>query len=145
MRFHPIVQQWFTSTLGQPTAAQRDGWNSIHDRRHTLIAAPTGSGKTLAAFLAALDELTRESLDSGLPDEVRVLYISPLKALSTDIHKNLAEPRAGIAQLCAAATPPIDPSAEARALIAIMALNAPGNKRKQAQNAVEAYLVHRGR
>ncbi len=103
MRFHPIVQQWFTSTLGQPTAAQRDGWNSILDRRHTLIAAPTGSGKTLAAFLAALDELTREALDSGLPDEVRVLYISPLKALSTDIHKNLAEPRAGIAELCAAA------------------------------------------
>ncbi len=103
MRFHPIVQQWFTSTLGQPTAAQRDGWASILDRRHTLIAAPTGSGKTLAAFLAALDELTQEALDSGLPDEVRVLYISPLKALSTDIHKNLAEPRAGIAELCAAA------------------------------------------
>ena len=103
MRFHPIVQQWFTSTLGQPTAAQRDGWASILDRRHTLIAAPTGSGKTLAAFLAALDELTREGLDRELPDEVRVLYISPLKALSTDIHKNLAEPRAGIAELCAAA------------------------------------------
>jgi len=103
MRFHPIVQQWFTSTLGQPTAAQRDGWASILDRRHTLIAAPTGSGKTLAAFLAALDELTREALETGLPDEVRVLYISPLKALSTDIHKNLAEPRAGIAARCAAA------------------------------------------
>ncbi len=61
--------------------------------RHTLIAAPTGSGKTLAAFLSALDELTREGLTAPLPDEVRVLYVSPLKALSADIHKNLAEPR----------------------------------------------------
>jgi ATP-dependent Lhr-like helicase len=102
-RFHPIVQQWFASSLGQPTAAQQDGWASILDRCHTLIAAPTGSGKTLAAFLAALDELTREGLAQGLPDEVRVIYISPLKALSSDIHKNLAEPRAGIAGLAAAA------------------------------------------
>jgi ATP-dependent Lhr-like helicase len=63
--------------------------------QHTLIAAPTGSGKTLAAFLIAIDELVRESLDGPLPDEVRVLYVSPLKALSTDIHKNLEEPRTG--------------------------------------------------
>ena len=98
-RFHPVVQQWFTTTLGEPTPSQVRGWESILDGRHTLIAAPTGSGKTLAAFLAALDELTREGLAAPLPDEVRVLYVSPLKALSADIHKNLAEPRRGIEQI----------------------------------------------
>jgi ATP-dependent helicase Lhr and Lhr-like helicase len=98
-RFHPIVQRWFSSTLGEPTAAQARGWESILDGRHTVIAAPTGSGKTLAAFLSALDELTREGLASPLPDEVRVLYVSPLKALSADIHKNLAEPRRQILAL----------------------------------------------
>src|SRR5688500_11024842 len=98
-RFHPIVQRWFSDTLGQPTAAQRRGWASIGEGRHTLIAAPTGSGKTLAAFLTALDDLLKEGLQGALPDEVRVLYVSPLKALSADIHKNLAEPRKGIRRL----------------------------------------------
>ncbi|HVD93911.1 MAG TPA: DEAD/DEAH box helicase [Vicinamibacterales bacterium] len=98
-RFHPLVRRWFTSTLGEPTAAQSRGWASIHDQHHTLIAAPTGSGKTLAAFLAAIDELTREAIAAPLPDEVRVVYVSPLKALSADIHKNLAEPRRGIRRL----------------------------------------------
>jgi ATP-dependent Lhr-like helicase len=98
-RFHPVVRQWFSTTLGEPTAAQARGWESIFAGRHTLIAAPTGSGKTLAAFLTALDELTREGLISPLPDEVRVLYVSPLKALSADIHKNLAEPRRQILRL----------------------------------------------
>jgi ATP-dependent Lhr-like helicase len=94
--FHPAVQQWFTAELGEPTPAQHRGWEAIGEGRHTLIAAPTGSGKTLAAFLTALDELFKEGLSSQLPDEVRVLYISPLKALSADIHRNLAEPRRGI-------------------------------------------------
>ena len=91
--FHPLVSRWFTETLGEPTAAQRQGWASIREKRHTLIAAPTGSGKTLAAFLNALDDLFQEGLQGPLPDEVRVIYVSPLKALSADIHKNLAEPR----------------------------------------------------
>ena len=94
--FHPVVQQWFAETLGEPTAAQRRGWAAIREGRHTLIAAPTGSGKTLAAFLTAIDDLFTEGLRGPLPDEVRVLYVSPLKALSADIHKNLAEPRHGI-------------------------------------------------
>ena len=94
--FHPIVQQWFTAELGVPTAAQERGWESIRNGRHTLIAAPTGSGKTLAAFLSALDELFQDGLRGELRDEVRVLYVSPLKALSADIHKNLAQPRSGI-------------------------------------------------
>src|SRR5688500_6868606 len=97
--FHPLVARWFTDTLGAPTAAQRRGWAAIRDGRHTLIAAPTGSGKTLAAFLTAIDDLVREGESAALPDEVRVLYVSPLKALSADIHKNLAEPRRGIRQL----------------------------------------------
>ncbi len=98
--FHPAVQQWFSTTLGDPTAAQAAGWDAIRRGRHTLIAAPTGSGKTLAAFLIALDDLLREGVEQGgLPDETRVVYISPLKALSSDIHKNLIEPRAAIRQL----------------------------------------------
>lgn len=95
-RFHPAVQQWFVNQIGQPTSAQLGGWEAIARGRHTLISAPTGSGKTLAAFLTAIDELIREGSNAPLPDEVRVVYVSPLKALSADIHKNLAEPRRGI-------------------------------------------------
>jgi ATP-dependent Lhr-like helicase len=98
-RFHPLVARWFADTLGEPTAAQRRGWAAIRDGRHTLIAAPTGSGKTLAAFLTAIDDLVREAESGPIPDEVRVVYVSPLKALSADIHKNLAEPRRGIRTL----------------------------------------------
>ena len=94
--FHPATARWFADTLGTPTVAQRRGWASIRDGRHTLIAAPTGSGKTLAAFLTAIDELLQEGLCGPLPREVRVVYVSPLKALSADIHKNLSEPRCGI-------------------------------------------------
>ncbi|HEY5610670.1 MAG TPA: DEAD/DEAH box helicase, partial [Thermoanaerobaculia bacterium] len=98
-RFHPAVQRWFSENLGSPTAAQCQGWEAIRSGRHTLIAAPTGSGKTLAAFLTALDDLLQEGLSAPLPDEVRVVYVSPLKALSADIHKNLAEPRHGIRRI----------------------------------------------
>ena len=97
--FHPVVRQWFTTEVGEPTSAQLRGWDSIAAGRHTLIAAPTGSGKTLAAFLTAINGLLVDSQTAPLPDEVRVLYVSPLKALSADIHKNLAEPRAGIQRL----------------------------------------------
>src|SRR5467141_3645312 len=98
-QFHPLVSRWFSETLGEPTRAQAQGWAAIRDRRHTLIAAPTGSGKTLAAFLTALDDLVQDGLAGPLPDEVRVVYVSPLKALSADIHKNLAEPRRGIRRI----------------------------------------------
>jgi ATP-dependent Lhr-like helicase len=100
--FHEVTRRWFAETLGEPTAAQRRGWAAIRQRQHTLIAAPTGSGKTLAAFLTALDELFVEGLEAPLPDEVRVVYVSPLKALSTDIHKNLAEPRLGMMRIAEA-------------------------------------------
>src|SRR5437868_2737674 len=101
--FHPLVARWFSETLGEPTRAQALGWAAIRDRRHTLIAAPTGSGKTLAAFLTAIDDLVHEAAAGPLPDEVRVVYVSPLKALSADIHKNLTEPRGGIQRLADAA------------------------------------------
>src|SRR5579871_6261173 len=105
--FHPLVARWFADAFGQPTPAQRDGWDAIQAGRHTLIAAPTGSGKTLAAFLTALDRLFREGLQGPLPDQVRVVYVSPLKALSADIHKNLAVPRRDLARAARAAG--IDP------------------------------------
>jgi len=95
--FHPTVRQWFAERLGEPTPPQRDGWPHIRAGRHTLIAAPTGSGKTLAAFLWAIDDLLRSGPD--LPDETRVLYVSPLKALSNDVHKNLQAPLQEIRRL----------------------------------------------
>ncbi|HVT44614.1 MAG TPA: DEAD/DEAH box helicase [Thermoanaerobaculia bacterium] len=98
-QFHPVIRRWFSETLGEPTPAQSRGWDAIRGRSHTLIAAPTGSGKTLAAFLTALDDLFQEALSGPLPDEVRIVYVSPLKALSADIHKNLAEPRRGIRRI----------------------------------------------
>src|SRR5579862_2385686 len=100
--FHPIVARWFAREIGQPTPAQARGWREIQAGRHALIAAPTGSGKTLAAFLAGLDDLFREGLDVPLADETRIVYVSPLKALSADIHKNLSLPRRGIAELARA-------------------------------------------
>jgi len=97
--FHPVVARWFAERLGEPTNAQWQGWEAIRQGRHTLISAPTGSGKTLAAFLIELDLLLREGLAGTLPQETRVLYVSPLKALSADIHRNLAEPRREIRRL----------------------------------------------
>ena len=96
--FHPAIQAWFASAFAAATPAQIEAWPAIHAGRHALIAAPTGSGKTLAAFLAALDSLVRESLatEGGLPDETRVVYVSPLKALSNDIQRNLDIPLEGI-------------------------------------------------
>src|SRR5215470_8940943 len=99
MAFHPIVSRWFRDFVGVPMPAQDRGWREIQSGRHTLIAAPTGSGKTLAAFLAGLNDLFVEGLESALPDEVRIVYVSPLKALSADVHKNLALPRRGITRL----------------------------------------------
>ncbi len=101
--FHPAVAGWFCDRFDAPTPAQRRGWAAIRSGRPTLIAAPTGSGKTLAAFLNALDELHCEGEERGiLPDETRILYVSPLKALSADIHRNLVEPRREIRRMAAA-------------------------------------------
>jgi ATP-dependent Lhr-like helicase len=95
--FHPAVEAWFAARFGAPTPAQERAWPEIARGRPTLIAAPTGSGKTLAAFLSAIDRLVREGIErGGLPDETRVVYVSPLKALSNDVQKNLEEPLGGI-------------------------------------------------
>jgi ATP-dependent Lhr-like helicase len=94
--FHPAVARWFSQAFAEPTPAQAEAWPAIQAGRHVLIAAPTGSGKTLAAFLAAIDSLVRQGLDGCLSDETQVVYISPLKALSNDIDRNLAAPLSGI-------------------------------------------------
>ena len=94
--FHPAVSGWLRTRFGQPTEVQARTWQVTAQHRHALVTAPTGSGKTLAAFLSAINDLVMEGLAGGLSDEVHVLYVSPLKALSNDIEKNLQEPLAGI-------------------------------------------------
>ncbi|MGH7571322.1 MAG: Lhr family helicase [Gemmatimonadota bacterium] len=101
--FHPAVRRWFETRFPDgPSPPQIRGWPAIRSGRNVLIAAPTGSGKTLAAFLAAIDDLVRLALSAeagvsgALPDETRVLYVSPLKALGNDIEKNLQEPLTGV-------------------------------------------------
>ena len=94
--FHPAVAAWFSRTFDAPTDAQESAWPALKLGRHVLVAAPTGSGKTFAAFLAAIDQLVKEGLQAPLPDETRVLYVSPLKALSNDIQRNLEAPLKGI-------------------------------------------------
>jgi ATP-dependent helicase Lhr and Lhr-like helicase len=94
--FHPAVATWFERSFRGPTAAQTQAWPVIKAKRNVLIAAPTGSGKTLAAFMAAIDGLVRQGLDGALWDETQVVYVSPLKALSNDIRKNLDAPLSGI-------------------------------------------------
>jgi ATP-dependent Lhr-like helicase len=96
--FHPAVANWFQRTYSAPTEPQLQAWPVIQSGQHVLIAAPTGSGKTLAAFLAAIDALVRQGVRHPLRDETQVVYVSPLKALSNDVHRNLEEPLAGIRQ-----------------------------------------------
>ncbi|HET7027697.1 MAG TPA: DEAD/DEAH box helicase, partial [Candidatus Limnocylindrales bacterium] len=99
--FSAATRAWFEATFEAPTPAQVGGWAAIGAGRHTLIHAPTGSGKTLAAFLWCLDRLAmsppRPQSTRALPASVRVLYVSPLKALAYDVERNLRAPLAGIA------------------------------------------------
>jgi ATP-dependent Lhr-like helicase len=108
--FHPAVAGWFGRSFPAPTPAQARAWPLIRGGQSTLVAAPTGSGKTLTAFLAAIDQLVQQGVaEGGLPDQTSVLYVSPLKALSNDIHVNLEQPLAGIsAQLQALGLPPLE-------------------------------------
>ncbi len=93
--FSPTVAVWFTERYGKPTPIQAQAWPVIARGEHTLMLAPTGSGKTLAAFLWSLNRLAIEPQHSAVPG-IRVLYISPLKALNNDIERNLREPLHGI-------------------------------------------------
>ena len=97
--FHPIVAEWFEQKFTAPTEAQALGWPAIASGRHTLISAPTGSGKTLAAFLVCVDRLMRAAIQGELADVAQVVYVSPLKALSNDVHKNLSVPLQEITDL----------------------------------------------
>jgi ATP-dependent Lhr-like helicase len=94
--FHPAVARWFDRTFPAATEPQRHAWPQIKQQRHTLIAAPTGSGKTLAAFLSAIDDLVRLGVEGKLDDTTHVIYVSPLKALSNDVQRNLQLPLEGI-------------------------------------------------
>ena len=100
--FHPAVAAWFRRTFDAPTPAQEEAWPALRSGRHVLVAAPTGSGKTFAAFLAAVDQLVKEGLEAPLADATRILYVSPLKALSNDIQRNLDAPLKGIREELAA-------------------------------------------
>jgi ATP-dependent helicase Lhr and Lhr-like helicase len=100
--FHPAVAAWFARTFDAPTPAQERAWPALEAGQHVLVAAPTGSGKTFAAFLAAIDQLVKEGLEGPLPDETRIVYVSPLKALSNDIQRNLEAPLEGIREELAA-------------------------------------------
>src|ERR1700674_412677 len=113
--FHPAVAAWFAQSFAAPTAAQAQAWPAIHAGRHVLVAAPTGSGKTLAAFLAAIDGLVRQGLAGELRDETQIVYVSPLKALSNDVRRNLEAPLAGIREeLRAQGLPDVDISSWVR-------------------------------
>jgi len=97
--FDPLVAEWFEAKFRIPTEPQIAGWREITAGRNVLISAPTGSGKTLAAFLICLDQLVRAARAGTLPDQTQVVYVSPLKALSNDVHRNLEAPLAEIAGL----------------------------------------------
>src|SRR5579883_2858116 len=99
MPFDPLVQKWFDARFAGVTEPQKLGWPLIAEGRDVLISSPTGSGKTLAAFLTAVDGLVRQARQGRLGGGTQVLYVSPLKALSNDIHNNLQAPLAGIARL----------------------------------------------
>jgi ATP-dependent Lhr-like helicase len=99
--FDPLVSDWFATRFGEPTEPQLRGWPKIREGRDVLISAPTGSGKTLAAFLFAIDDLVRRARVGPLPEQTEILYVSPLKALSNDIHKNLDVPLSEISALAA--------------------------------------------
>ena len=94
--FHVAVRGWFEASFRRPTAVQEGAWPAIAAGRHALLAAPTGSGKTLAGFLAVIDGLLRRSLRGDLPEGTQVVYVSPLRALSNDVRRNLREPLSGI-------------------------------------------------
>ena len=99
--FDPLVRDWFTSRFARPTEPQVLGWPEIRSGRDVLISAPTGSGKTLAAFLITLDGLVRAARENALPEHTDAVYVSPLRALSNDVHKNLEVPLEEISRMAA--------------------------------------------
>src|SRR5579863_5839248 len=100
--FDSLTREWFEARFAAVTEPQRLGWPEIRARNDVLISAPTGAGKTLAAFLTAIDSLVRQARAGQLTDQIQTLYVSPLKALTNDVHKNLDIPLAGVAALARA-------------------------------------------
>src|SRR5437588_10581558 len=100
-RFDPLVAEWFAKRFSQPTEPQSLGLPAIRSGHDVLISAPTGSGKTLAAFLLCIDDLVRAARAGSLDDRVEMIYVSPLKALSNDVQKNLEAPLAEISAIAA--------------------------------------------
>ncbi|HYG66158.1 MAG TPA: DEAD/DEAH box helicase, partial [Anaeromyxobacteraceae bacterium] len=123
--FHPAVRDWFTRTFRTPTPAQARAWPAIARGESTLLLAPTGSGKTLAAFLACLDRLTFTP-EPERGERLRVVYVSPLKALAVDVERNLRAPLAGIAEAAAARGDP-----HRRPLIAVRTGDTPARERSR--------------
>ena len=134
--FDPLVRKWFTERFETVTEPQRLGWPEIRSGHDVLISAPTGSGKTLAAFLIALDELTLQARQGELPNRTQILYVSPLKALSNDVHKNLDVPLAGIADLARAENRPL-----ARIRAAVRTGDTPAWERQQMGKEAPHILV----
>jgi ATP-dependent Lhr-like helicase len=99
--FHPLTEEWFVTRFGRATEPQARAWPELARGHDVLISAPTGSGKTLAAFLTCLDRLVRKGLDGTLDDQIEVVYVSPLKALSNDVQKNLDVPLAELTAFAA--------------------------------------------
>ncbi|MEJ2664094.1 MAG: DEAD/DEAH box helicase, partial [Spirochaetia bacterium] len=96
--FHPLIRKWFSQRLGPPTEVQERAWPVISNGSHVLVTAPTGSGKTLTAFLWAVHRMLSGQLSTG---SIRVLYISPLKALNNDMRQNLLTPLEELRNLAA--------------------------------------------
>ena len=107
--FDPLIERWFTGRFGSPTEPQILGWREVATGDDTLISAPTGAGKTLAAFLICLDRLVKAARAGTLEDATQVIYVSPLKALSNDVHRNLEAPLAEISALAAQEGVPLMP------------------------------------
>jgi len=134
--FHPVVEQWFRARFAEPTPVQAQAWPLIAAGRDVLLTAPTGSGKTLAAFLACVDQLFRKAIEGVLDDRAQILYVSPLKALSNDVRRNLDEP---LAQLAAAALAAGLPAAAIRT--AVRTGDTPAHERRQAGKRPPHILV----
>src|SRR5438034_5441339 len=133
--FHPAVERWFESRFREPTEPQQRAWPLIQAGGNALIAAPTGSGKTFAAFLAAIDSLLRQGLEGTLTNGTQVVYVSPLKALSNDVQKNLAEPLAEIRRTLEALCLP---DVEVRA--PVRSRDAPGADRRDSVRQPPAFI-----
>src|SRR5260370_21060397 len=103
--FSPAARAWFSGAFSAPTEVQEGGWRAVAAGQHTLMSAPTGSGKTLAAFFWCIDRLATEPVPAEA-ERCRVLYVSPLKALTVDIERTLQTPRPGKAMQARRSAPP---------------------------------------